>query len=255
MLTSLYLMSSFFSRTIVQHINCLLFPQNILTYHILEQLQSKMQYVFSRPDSELDLDYLDFMCTHELIIVDALAEHIELPVDIVNALREMRNLIRCQVDNEQQFPSVEIQTLQGARGRPKFVIQQGKLQALIDTQLPITCIAKLLGVSEVTVFCRMAEFGISVAGLYSSMSDQELDTLVSEIKAEMPYIGNRLVQGRLRSVGHRVQWMRVRAAMHRVAAVGTIARLTQVGCVVRRSYSVKALLSLVHVYTNQKLIR
>ncbi|XP_059212948.1 uncharacterized protein LOC131991512 [Centropristis striata] len=230
-------------------------PQNVLARHILERLQSKLQDVFSRPDSELDLDYLDFMCTHELIIMDALADQVELPVDIVTSLREMRNLIRRQVENEQPFPSVEIQTVQGARGRPKFDIKPDQLQALIDTQLPITCIAKLLGVSQVTVFRRMAEFGISVAGSYSSMPDQELNSLVREIKAEMPHIGYRLVQGRLRSLGHRLQWNRVKAAMHRVDAAGTIARLTQVGCVVRRSYSVKAPLSLVHVDTNHKLIR
>ncbi|KAF3839049.1 hypothetical protein F7725_017766 [Dissostichus mawsoni] len=122
-------------------------------------------------------------------------------------------------------------------------------QALIDTQLPIPCVAKLLGVSEVTVFRRMAEFGISVSGSYSTMSDQELDMLVSEIKAQMPQIGYRLVMGRLRSLGHRVQWSRMKAAMHRVDAAGILAR-----CVVRRTYSVRASLSLVHVDTNHKLI-
>ncbi len=101
----------------------------------------------------------------------------------------------------------------------------------------------------------MAEFGISVAGSYSTMSDQELGTLVSEIKADMPHIGYRLVMGRLRSLGHRIQWSRVKAAMHRVDAVGILARLTQLGCVVRRSYSVRAPLSLAHVDTNHKLIR
>ena len=131
------------------------------------------------------------------------------------------------MENEQHIPSVEIQAVQGARGRPKFLIQQDKLQALIDTQLPIPCVAKLLGVSEVTVFRRMAEFGISVSGSYSTMSDQELDMLVSEIKAQMPQIGYRLVLGRLRSLGHRVQWSRMKAAMHRVDAAGILACLTQ----------------------------
>ncbi|KAL3043287.1 hypothetical protein OYC64_003203 [Pagothenia borchgrevinki] len=43
--------------------------------------------------------------------------------------------------------------------------------------------------------------------------------------------------------------------MHRVDAAGILARLTQLGCVVRRTYSVRAPLSLVHVDTNHKLIR
>lgn len=186
--------------------------------------------------------------------MDALADQIDLPLDVVDGLRELCCLVRQNLENE-QHTSVEIQAVQGARGRPKFIIDQEKLQALIDSQLPIPCIAKLLGVSQATVFRRMAEFGISVAGSYSTMSDQELDTLVSEIKADMPHIGYRLVMGRLRSLGHRIQWSRVKAAMHRVDSVGILTRLTQLGCVVRRSYSVRAPLSLVHVDTNHKLIR
>ncbi|TKS69372.1 hypothetical protein D9C73_003436 [Collichthys lucidus] len=129
-------------------------PQNTLTRHVLERLQSKLRYVFSRPDSELDLDYLDFMCTHELIIMDALADQIELPV-IVSSLREMRNLIICEVENNQQFPCIEIQVVEGERGRPKFAINHDQLQALMDTQLPITCIAKLLGELDIDWECAL----------------------------------------------------------------------------------------------------
>ncbi len=39
-------------------------------------------------------------------------------------------------------------------------------------------------------------------------------------------------------MGHRVQWERIRASMHRVDSAGIISRLTQLGCVVRRTYSV-----------------
>lgn len=125
---------------------------------------------------------------------------------------------------------------------------------MLDTNLSVPCIAKLLGVSERTIFRRMAENGQSVSGCYSKMSDQELDTLVSGIKAQMPHSGYSLVMGRLRSLGHRVQWSRMKAAMHRVDAVGILSRMTNLGCIVRR-YSVRAPLSLVHVDTNHKLIR
>lgn len=58
-------------------------------------------------------------------------------------------------------------------------------------------IANLLRVNEITVLCRMS-------GYYSEMSDQELDILVSDIKAQMTHIGYRLVMERLKSLGHRV---------------------------------------------------
>ncbi|MED6295338.1 hypothetical protein CHARACLAT_030719 [Characodon lateralis] len=87
------------------------------------------------------------------------------------------------------------------------------------------------------------------------LPDEELDNLVVAIKAEMPNVGDRLVMGRLRSLGHRIQWSRVKAAMHGVDETGSLSRLTQLGCVVRRTYCVRAPLSLVHVDTNHKLIR
>ncbi|XP_039862405.1 uncharacterized protein LOC120718119 [Simochromis diagramma] len=43
--------------------------------------------------------------------------------------------------------------------------------------------------------------------------------------------------------------------MHRVDAVGIFTRITELGCVVQRSYSVRGPLSLVHIDTNHKLIR
>ncbi|KAK7884034.1 hypothetical protein WMY93_027157 [Mugilogobius chulae] len=101
----------------------------------------------------------------------------------------------------------------------------------------------------------MADFGLSVTGTYSQMTDQELDNTISTIKSEMPNAGYRMIQGHLVAMGHRVQWWRMKASMHRVDGAGIIRRLTELGCVVRRSYSVRGPLSLVHVDTNHKLIR
>ncbi|XP_048010685.1 uncharacterized protein LOC125262115 [Megalobrama amblycephala] len=140
-------------------------------------------------------------------------------------------------------------------GRPKFTVENEKIKSLLDIQLPVPCIAKLLGVSESTVFRRMREFGLSVSDSYSTIGDQELDMLVTNIKSQMPHVGYRLMMGRLRSLGYKIQWSRLRASMHRVDAVGIFSRMTQLGCVVRRKYSVRAPLSLVHVDTNHKLIR
>lgn len=122
---------------------------------------------------------------------------------------------------------------------------------MLDIQLPIPCIAKLLAVSERTVFRRMREFELSVSESNSTMSDM----LVTSIKSQMPHVGYRLMMGRLRSLGHKIQWSRLRASMHRVDAVGVFARMTQLGCIVRWRYSVRASLSLVHVDTNHKPIR
>lgn len=153
------------------------------------------------------------------------------------------------------MPSVEVERVGGPGvGCPKIVIEREKLQDLLDTHLPVYCIAKCLGVSTSTFQRRMKEYGLSVRGTYSTITDPELDNVISAIKSQMPNAGYRMVQGHLVSMGHRVQWWRMMASMHKVDAVGIFSRLTQLGCAVRRSYSVRGPLSLVHIDTNHKLI-
>ncbi|KAL2102046.1 hypothetical protein ACEWY4_003807 [Coilia grayii] len=112
----------------------------------------------------------------------------------------------------------------------------------------------MLSVSRSTVFRRMKEFGLS-ARRYHEIDDGELDNVVQSIKIEMPTSGYRMVKGRLRSLGIHVPWRRVAASLHRVDSVGILSRLSGLGCILRRTYSVRGPLSLWHVDTNHKLIR
>jgi len=89
----------------------------------------------------------------------------------------------------------------------------------------------------------MKENELSVRETYSPITDAELDNLVSSIKSDLPNAGYRMVKGRLESLGHRVQCRRVTACMHRVDSMGIISRLSSLGCVVRRVYSVPGPLS------------
>lgn len=95
------------------------------------------------------------------------------------------------------------------------------------TKLPVPCIATLMGVSRSTIFRRMKEYELSVWNQYSSISDDELDSLVASIKTNLPNSGYRMVRGRLESMGHRVQWRRLAAAMHRIDGMGIISRLVK----------------------------
>lgn len=72
------------------------------------------------------------------------------------------------------------------QGATQIYHSTGKVKGL-DRHPVVPYIAKLLRVIEITVFGRMAELEISVSGSYSTISDQELNTLVSDIK--MPHIG------------------------------------------------------------------
>ncbi len=113
----------------------------------MDRLLNKLQYIVSHSASGLDLDYLHFICTHELILIDALEEQNVIPECIVNALRDLCILVREQVENEtNETLQIEVEAVAGVMGRPKFTIENEKIKSLLDIQLPIPCIAKLLGV-------------------------------------------------------------------------------------------------------------
>ncbi|XP_067085574.1 uncharacterized protein [Osmerus mordax] len=101
----------------------------------------------------------------------------------------------------------------------------------------------------------MSDFNLSVRSQYSTMTDDELDGKVRAIKSRLPHTGYRLMKGCLQSEGYHVQWERVKASMHRVDTAGILDRLTGMGCVVRRVYSVCGPRHLQHIDTNHKLIR
>uniref|UniRef100_A0A669E5V5 Integrase core domain-containing protein n=1 Tax=Oreochromis niloticus TaxID=8128 RepID=A0A669E5V5_ORENI len=220
---------------------------------MMHRLLSKLEAALNQ--QPLNLDYLEFLTRHELVLFESFSQQIGGLSEITEALQNVHHLVQCEI-NITSVGIIELETEVGlGPGHPKIVLEREKLKNLLDTQLPVSCIAKCLGVSRRTIFRRMQEFDLSVRGTYSTMNDQELDNIISTIKNQMPNAGYRMVQGHLVSMGLRVQWWRMMASMHRVDAVGIFTRITELGCVVRRSYSVRGPLSLVHIDTNHKLIR
>nr|XP_055057374.1 uncharacterized protein LOC129441711 isoform X2 [Misgurnus anguillicaudatus] len=202
----------------------------------------------------VDLDFLEYICVQELVFLSAISPQVIIPVDIWEGLTGLHHAITLERQrNETHVVTAHFE--QGSCGRPKAVIGCEYLTSLLEMNLPVRCIASLLGVSERTVHRRLAEFNLSVRSLYSSLTDSELDTLVSSIKSRMPNSGYRIVKGALKSEGHKVQYERVRASLHRVDTLGVLSRMTELGCVVRRRYSVPGPKSLMHIDTNHKLIR
>lgn len=225
--------------------------QQILKRHLLEDLLLKFERALLR--SPLDVDYLEFVCRQQLYLLQALSRHVEISHEIIQALQEVFELVR-QPSYSTASHAVVDSTV-GLRGRPRFAIEREELAEMLQTNLPVHYIAKMMGVSTRTIFRRMNDFGLSVSGLYSCITEEELDNAVRAIKDDMPAAGYRMVRGRLLSLGIRVQWPRIAASMHRVDSIGILSRLARLGCVVRRTYSVPGPLSLVHIDTNHKLIR
>jgi hypothetical protein len=65
-------------------------------------------------------------------------------------------------------------------GPPKCNIDRSLLEYLLDNDSQILDIAKLLRVSERTVYRRMAQFGLSKQ-TFSQINDEEVDNLLGEI--------------------------------------------------------------------------
>ncbi len=70
----------------------------------------------------------------------------------------------------------------GPTGLPKTIVSEQHLRRLVEIDLTVPCISKLLGMSTRTIECRMQQFGITVKGTYSQLTDEELDNLVVAIK-------------------------------------------------------------------------
>lgn len=231
---------------------CFPCQQGILRRQMISRLIAKLESSLSR--APFDLDFLLFTCQQDLYLWEALSRHVNVPTEIVQALQELLRLVRDRIEYADLTRNT-VQTVAGEMGRPRCMIDEERLIELLEINLLVDCIAKLLGVSASTVKRRMRESGLSARQQYSDLTDQELDDAVQQIKTEMPTAGYRMVKGRLKSVGIHVQWRRMTASMHRVDSLGILSRLTRLGCIVCRTYSVKGPLSLWHVDTNHKLIR
>ena len=138
-------------------------------------------------------------------------------------------------------------------GRPRLDVRKEQLEYLLDMGFSGPQIATTIGVSLSTVRRRMAEYGLSVSALYSDITDQELDSIVQEIKVLFPNSGYRLIQGHLLSQGYRIPQLRIRDSLQRVDPEGIVIRWA--ATIERRRYRVRSPLSLWHFDGNHKLIK
>lgn len=70
----------------------------------------------------------------------------------------------------------------------------------------------------------MTEYGLCVRALYSDVTDQKLDSLVSTIKKDFLNSGYRLTQGHLLHQGYQIGQIRIRESMHQIDPEGTTIR-------------------------------
>ena len=101
----------------------------------------------------------------------------------------------------------------------------------------------------------MRDFGLSAANIYTSLSDQQLDAVITDIQRDFPNVECKRITGLLRARGIHMQQTRIRQSMRRVDPEGVLLRALEINIIWRRHYSVAGPLSLWHIDGNYKLIR
>ena len=111
----------------------------------------------------------------------------------------------------------------------------------------------MLLVSRWTIRRRVVEYGIQEITRYSSITDEELDTIVQAFSEQHgSLVVCSIVNGHLRSLGLRLQRQRVRESIARVDP--TNAHIRWAITVSRRAYSVPGPNSLWHIDGHHSLI-
>ena len=117
-------------------------------------------------------------------------------------------------------------------------------------QIGCSELARSLGIHRNTLWLFMHRHGIKRK--YSDISDNNLDSLVTEFKRRRPESGVRYIVGFLRKNGIRVQYLRVVHSLRRIDRLGQVLRDRRVR--VKRKYHVTRPNALWHIDSHHKLI-
>ena len=127
---------------------------------------------------------------------------------------------------EQQSELLVYRVLQertGSRGRPRFIITQHQLHYLRSQMFSWSSIASLIGVSRMTVYRRRQEYGMVVVSS-RSLNNKQLQTILRELRLSNPCLGEKMIIGRLRSIGYQISRSHVRECVRNADPINTALR-------------------------------
>ena len=126
--------------------------------------------------------------------------------------------------------------LRSTRGRPRFNISKEQLLYLCSLSFSWSDIAKMLGVSRMTIYRRRVEYRLTEDPRIVP-TDAQLHTVVSDIQAGQPEIGEVMIMGRIRSMGYKVSRQRLKQEIRNSDPLHVALRWRG-GLTSRRPYSV-----------------
>lgn len=164
--------------------------------------------------------------------------------DLLRSVIAIREALSDSLENNYQ---------QTHRGRPTLLIEESHIKFYIQYNFTVAQIADMFGCSKRTVERRMQQYGIRMRERYSAINDHDLRELILTFTYNNPNLGERSVDGILRSSGIIVQRQRIRDTLWSVDPEGVLLRLRH--SLHRREYDVDAPNSLWHVDGYHKLVR
>ena len=169
--------------------------------------------------------------------------------DIVSNLREISqqwNVYRDQYTQRRASTSYRPDVLGTPRGRPKFDISKEQFEYLKSMNFSWTQVAELLGVSIMTIYRRRQEFGMLGATNEFVISDEELRTVLHQMRHDLPNIGETMSWGYIKALGIKVTRQKLRDAIRDTDPLHTALRWKG-ELARRRPYSVAGTNSLWHI--------
>ena len=135
----------------------------------------------------------------------------------------------------------------GNVGRPKVTVDKEQLEILRSLHMTWQAISLIMGVSVKTLQRRASEYNIK---RFSSITDRELDIIMTNCLEDFPHAGQVMLQGLMTSLALHIPRERLRHSLQRVGLRNSIAPV-----ITRRTYSVSGPNALWHVDGNMKMIR
>ena len=135
------------------------------------------------------------------------------------------------------------------RGRPEISVSLEQLRYLVEQGFSAREVGVMFGLSKRTILRRAKKTHGILLRKSSSLSDTELDSIVSEITSLFPRSGEKTISGNFKSRGILIQRECARESLRRVDPSGVRERCR--GVLHRRKYSVSssnALWHLLHGY-------
>ena len=209
-------------------------------------LRERLLSVRDGEDAELD--------ANELLVVQMYDDQLG---ELLTCLEEVHHECQEYADRlERESPQLRLDSAQGycaplvrysrpQRGRPRFDIGQDQLEYLSGLGFSWADIARLLGVSRMTIYRRRQELGMTDDQL-TLLSDDQLQRELVAMRRDHPQYGETMAYGHLRSMGYRVTHSQLRQAIRTSDPINTALRCPG-GLTSRQPYSVPGPNSLWHI--------